>query len=95
MSNECSAQQADGRVAPGGRQSVFTDGAFRLHPVEADDASVTTDVRLGGDVDQLGEHVGRIVEVRGTYVQDTPVTTTPASFSVDRIKALTGTCPAK
>lgn len=70
-------------------------GGFRLHPIEGDDASVTSDVRLGGDVEKIGEHVGRVVEVRGTYVQDTPATTKPASFSVERVKALTGTCPAK
>ena len=72
-----------------------TAGAFRLHPVEGDDATVTTDVRLGGDIDQLGEFVGRIVEVRGTYEQDTPATTRPATFCVNRVKGLTGTCPAQ
>ena len=76
-------------------QRVASSQVFRLHPVEGDDATVTTDVRLGGDVEQLRDHVGRIVEVRGSYEQDTPATTTPASFSVSRVKALTGTCPAQ
>ena len=76
-------------------QRTASPPAFRLHRIEGDDASVTADVRLGGDVEQLRDHVGRIVEVRGTYVQETPATTTPQSFSVTRVKPLTGTCPAK
>ena len=76
-------------------QRVGSSKAFRLHPIEGDDATVTADVRLGGDVEQLRDHVGRIVEVRGIYEQDTPATTTPSSFSVSRVKALTGTCPAR
>ena len=76
-------------------QRVGSPQVFRLHPIEGDDATVTADVRLGGDVEQLRDHVGRIVEVRGTYEQDTPATTTPSSFSVYRVKALTGTCSAQ
>ena len=36
-----------------------------------------------------------IVEAKGAYEQETPATTTPASFSVTRVKALAGICPAK
>jgi len=75
-------------------QSMASRG-FRLHPVEGDDATVTQDVRLGGDVERLREHLGRIVEVRGSYEQDTPANKSSALFSVDRVKALAGTCPAK
>jgi hypothetical protein len=76
-------------------QRVASSSAYRLHPVEGDDATVTADVRLGGDVDQLREHVGRIVEVRGAYEQETPATKTASTFNVTRVKTLTGTCPAK
>jgi hypothetical protein len=75
-------------------QAVASRG-FRLHPVEGDDATVTQDVRLGGEIERLREHLGRIVEVRGTYEQDTPATQTTALFRVDRVKALAGTCPAR
>ena len=75
-------------------QRVGTAG-YRLHPVEGDDATVTADVRLRGNVEQLRDHVGRIVEARGSYEQETPATTTPASFNVSRVKTLTGTCPAR
>ena len=76
-------------------QHVGSSSGYRLHPVEGDDATVTSDVRLGGDVEQLRDHVGRIVEARGSYEQDTPATKAPASFSVSRVKPLAGTCPAK
>jgi hypothetical protein len=76
-------------------QRAGTPAVYRLHPVEGDDATVTADVRLGGDIEQLRDYVGRIVEARGAYEQATPVATTPASFSVSRVKALSGTCPAK
>jgi hypothetical protein len=76
-------------------QRVGSPAVFRLHHVEGDDATVTADVRLTGDLEQLRDHVGRIVEARGRYEQDTPATTTPASFGVTRVKALAGTCPAK
>lgn len=76
-------------------QRVGSPAGFRLHHVEGDAATVTADVRLAGDLEQLRDHVGRIVEARGSYEQDTPATTTPASFSVSRVKALAGTCPAK
>ena len=76
-------------------QRVASPQGFRLHPVEGDDATVTAEVRLSGDIEQLRDHVGRIVEARGSYEQATPVTTTPASFSVTRVKALAGTCPAR
>ena len=69
--------------------------AYRLHPVEGNDGTVTDDVRLAGDVEQLRDHVGRIVETKGRYEQETPATTKPASFNVSRVKALTGTCPAR
>ena len=75
-------------------QSVAPRG-FRLHPVEGDDATVTADVRLGGDSERLQDHLGRIVEVRGTYEQDTPANKATPLFSVDRVKALAATCPAK
>lgn len=67
---------------------------FRLRHVEGNDATVSEDVRLGGDVEQLLTHIGQIVEVRGTYEQETP-TTTPTTFRVDLVRALTGTCPAR
>ena len=87
--------QAGTLTLKGCLQRVDSTNVFRLHPVEGDDATVTTDVRLGGDVEQLRDHVGRIVEVRGSYEQDTPASTTPASFSVSRVKALAATCPAQ
>ena len=75
-------------------QRVGTSG-YRLHPVEGDEATVTADVRLIGDLNQLRDLLGRIVEARGRYEQETPATTTPSSFNVSRVKALAGTCPAK
>jgi hypothetical protein len=71
-----------------------TEKTFRLRRVEGNDATVSEDVRLGGDVAQLRTHVGQIVEVRGTYEQETP-TTTAATFRVATVRALTGTCAAK
>ncbi len=49
-----------------------TTKSYRLRHVEGNDATVTEDVRLGGDAEQLGSHIGRVVEVRGTYEQETP-----------------------
>ena len=76
-------------------QRVASPAGYRLHPVEGNDATVTADVRLTGASEQLRDHVGRIVEARGSYEQETPATTKPASFNVSRVRALTGTCPAR
>ena len=64
---------------------------FRLRDIENDDATVTEDVRLEGAVEQLRGLVGRTVEVRGTYEQGTPSTTSPF-FSVGRVREVSGTC---
>jgi hypothetical protein len=71
-----------------------TTTTFRLRHVEGNDATVTKDVRVGGDADQLRPHIGQVVEVRGTYEQETPATGA-ATFRVDLVRALTGTCPFK
>jgi hypothetical protein len=71
-----------------------TTRTYRLRHVEGDDATVTEDVRLGGEADQLRAHVGQVVEVRGTYEQETPATK-DATFRVDLVRTLPGTCPAK
>ena len=65
-SREAGEPEAGTLTLKGCLQRVASPQAFRLHPVEGDDATVTEDVRLGGDVEQLRDHVGRIVEVRGT-----------------------------
>ena len=65
--------------------------AWRLRPIEGDDATVTEDVRLGGAVDDLRAHVGQRVELRGTYEQATPARQ-PATFAVDRIRVVGGAC---
>ena len=39
-------------------QRVASPQVFRLHPIEGDDATVTADVRLGGDVEQLARPRG-------------------------------------
>lgn len=70
------------------------DRAWRLRPIEADQATVTESVRLGGDVEALRAHVGQRVELRGTYEQATPARE-PATFAVDRIRVLGGTCRSR
>lgn len=71
-----------------------TTKTFRLRHVEGNEATVSEDVRLAGDVEQLRTHVGQVVQVRGTYAQETPASA-PATFRVDLVRALTGTCVAK
>jgi hypothetical protein len=93
-SRKSSDPEAGTLTLTGCLQRAGTSG-YRLHPVEGNDATVTADVRLAGDPEQLRDHVGRIVQARGTYEQDTPATTTAASFSVSRVKVLAGTCPAR
>ncbi|BCS35151.1 hypothetical protein TBR22_A43780 [Luteitalea sp. TBR-22] len=65
--------------------------AWRLRPIEGDEATVTEEVRLGGDVESLRAHVGQRVELRGTYEQATPASR-PATFAVDRLTVVGGAC---
>ena len=66
---------------------------YQLRPVEGDDATITEEVQLGGGVERLRQHVGQVVELRGTYEQGTPASA-PATFSVDRVRPLGRVCPA-
>lgn len=65
--------------------------AFRLRDVKGDDATVTKDVRVQGALDELRDHVGSVVELRGTFQQDTPAST-EAFFNVTRVRKLADTC---
>lgn len=68
--------------------------AFRLRQAPADDGTVIEDVRLQGAVDELRPLTGRLVEVRGTYEQATPVTA-DAHFSVARVRQIAANCEVK
>lgn len=66
---------------------------YQLRPVEGDDTTITEEVQLGGGVERLRQHVGQVVELRGTYEQATPASA-PSTFSVDRIRPLGRVCAA-